>query len=78
MSRAGPSVDDAGGGIGLHWFAGPVPLGQDPVGGLRQVARDGPDRLRVALPLLDARIAATDVPVRPDLAMETDGTSPLR
>ena len=78
MSRAGPSVDDAGGGIGSHWFAVRLPLAQDPIAGLGQVARDGPDRLRVTLPLLDAGIEATDVPVRPDLALEADGTLPLR
>jgi len=71
VPRAGSSVDDAGRAAGSRVR---LPLGQDPIAGLGQVARDGPDRLRVALSLLDARRAATDLPVRPDPAMEADGT----
>ena len=71
VSRAGSSVDDAGRAAGSR---DRLPLGQDPSAGLGPGARNGPDRLRVARPLLEARRAAPDVPVRPDLAMEGAGT----
>jgi hypothetical protein len=71
VSRAGPSVDDAGRPAGSRVR---FPRGPEPIAGLGPGARDGPDRLRVPRPLLDARRAAADVPVRPDLAMEAEGT----
>jgi hypothetical protein len=71
VSRAGPSGDDAGRAAGAR---DRLPLGQAPIAGRGPVARAGPDRFRVALPLLEARSAATDVPMRPDLALEAAGT----
>ena len=53
------------------------PLSEDPIGGFRQVARDRPDRCRVPLPLLDARIEATDVLVRAGGVRAIGGTRGL-
>ena len=51
-----------------------LPLGQDPLAGLGPGARDGPDRLRVALLLVAARSEATAGPGRPARAMKAEGT----
>jgi hypothetical protein len=69
VSRAGPSGDDTGRPAGSR---DRLPLGPEPIAGLGPGARDGPARLRGPLPRLEARSAATDVPVRPGLARETD------
>ena len=71
VSRAGSSVDAAGRAAGSRDRR---PRGPEPRAGLGPGARNGPDRLRVARPRREARSAATDVPGRPEPAMETAGT----